>query len=86
MKIRELLKVFMTKTLNLNCTRFVKSYFTKLYAVYFTRWQLSTIIMLPFMLLFEYLEIPLTLNLILGQCIGSLIFFKIDHFIFKYLG
>lgn len=82
----KLTKLFLEKSKNLDLLRFVKSYFTKLYAVYFTRWQLSTIVMLPFMLLFEYLEIPLTLNLILGQCIGSLIFFKIDHFIFKYLG
>ena len=82
----KLTKLLLEKSKNLDLLRFVKSYFTKLYAVYFTRWQLSTIVMLPFMLLFEYLEIPLTLNLILGQCIGSLIFFKIDHFIFKYLG
>lgn len=82
----KLTKLFVEKSKNLDLIRFIKSYFTKLYGVYFARWQLSTIIMLPFMLLFEYLEIPLTLNLILGQCIGSLIFFKIDHFIFKYLG
>lgn len=45
--------------------------------------MVSAVVMLPFMLLFEYVGLSLTLNLILGQTIGALIFFKIDKYIFK---
>lgn len=55
----------------------------KLFLVYWLRWMVSAVVMLPFMLLFEYFGLSLTLNLILGQTIGALIFFKIDKYIFK---
>ena len=55
----------------------------KLYAIYWLRWMVSAVVMLPFMLLFEYFELSLCLNLFLGQTIGSVIFFKIDKYIFK---
>lgn len=62
---------------------FIKEYKTRLFTIYWLRWMLSAIVMLPFMILFEHLKIDLTMNLILGQTIGSLIFFKIDKMIFK---
>ena len=55
----------------------------KLFGIYWLRWMVSAVVMLPFMLLFEYIGLGLTLNLILGQTIGAVIFFKIDKFIFK---
>lgn len=55
----------------------------KLFAIYWLRWMVSAVVMLPFMLWFEYLELKLWLNLLLGQTIGSFIFFKIDSYIFK---
>ena len=63
----------------------MKDFLTKKYFVYLFRWLISAFVMMPFMVFFEYLGITLTLNLILGQIIGSLIFFKIDDFIFKKL-
>lgn len=44
--------------------------------------MLSAIVMMPFMILFEALAIPLWVNLFLGQSIGAIIFFKIDKWIF----
>ena len=64
---------------------FMKDFLTKKYFVYLLRWLISAFVMMPFMVFFEYIGITLTLNLILGQIIGSLIFFKIDDFIFKKL-
>lgn len=58
-------------------------YKTKLFGIYWGRWMLSAIVMMPFMILFEAYAIPLWLNLFLGQTIGALIFFKIDKLIFK---
>ena len=55
----------------------------KLFAIYWLRWIVSAFVMLPFMLLFEYLGLGLTLNLLIGQTIGAIIFFKIDRWIFK---
>jgi len=62
---------------------FFKDYKSKLFAIYYGRWILSAFVMMPFMILFEYFNIPLWLNLILGQTVGSLIFFKIDQSIFS---
>ena len=53
------------------------------YGIYLVRWVLSGFVMLPFMLLFEYLGITLSANIILGQLIGACIFYKIDSWIFK---
>lgn len=39
--------------------------------------------MLPFMMVFEHYELPLWLNLFLGQTIGAVIFYNIDKAIFK---
>lgn len=55
----------------------------KLFAIYWLRWMVSAVVMMPFMMWFEYLEFKLWLNLLLGQTIGSFIFFKIDSYIFK---
>ena len=63
----------------------MKDFLTKKYFVYLLRWLISAFVMMPFMIFFEYLGITLTLNLILGQIIGSTLFFKIDDFIFKKL-
>lgn len=60
----------------------VQEYKTKLFGIYWGRWMLSAIVMMPFMLLFETFAIPLWLNLLLGQTVGSIIFFKIDKWIF----
>lgn len=56
---------------------------SKLFLVYYLRWIISAVVMLPFMMLFEYWQIDLWLNLFLGQTVGSVIFFKIDKWIFK---
>lgn len=61
----------------------LKEYKSKLFGIYWGRWMLSAVVMLPFMMLFEAFQIPLWLNLLLGQTIGALIFFKIDQWIFK---
>lgn len=60
-------------------------FFTKKFAVYLFRWLVSAFVMMPFMMLFEHLGISIALNLILGQIIGALIFFKIDSLIFQKL-
>lgn len=64
---------------------FMKDFLTKKFVVYLLRWLVSAFVMMPFMMFFEYLGITLTLNLILGQIIGAIIFFKIDSFIFQKL-
>lgn len=58
-------------------------YKTRLFFIYWVRWMVSAVVMLPFMLLFEWMHTPLWLNLFLGQTIGAFIFFKIDKFIFS---
>lgn len=55
----------------------------KLFLIYWLRWMISAVVMLPFMLLFEYLGLGLTANLILGQTIGAIIFFRVDKYIFN---
>lgn len=61
----------------------LKEFFTKLFAIYFLRWQFSGIVMIPFMLVFDYYSTPLWLNILLGQAVGSFIFFFLDKWIFK---
>lgn len=70
--------------IEMNTKEILKSYFSKLYLTYFLRWQISTVVMMPFMLILEYLGLGVALNLIIAQCIGSLIFFRIDKYIFAY--
>ncbi|AFI04088.1 hypothetical protein [Helicobacter cetorum] len=60
-----------------------KEYKTKLFLIYWLRWMLSAVVMLPFMQVFDYFNFPLWLNLFLGQTIGALIFFKLDKLIFS---
>jgi len=55
----------------------------KRYIIYHLRWQLSALIMLPFMLFIESKGFPLWINLMIGQFIGAIIFWKIDSIIFK---
>jgi len=62
---------------------FFKPYKSRLFGIYWGRWMLSALVMFPFMFLFNFLAIPLWLNLLLGQSIGAIIFFKIDKWIFK---
>ncbi|MFA4805476.1 hypothetical protein [Helicobacter pylori] len=58
-------------------------YASKLFLIYWLRWMLSALVMLPFMEVFYYFNFPLWLNLFLGQTIGALIFFKLDKLIFS---
>ncbi|WP_202108796.1 hypothetical protein [Succinivibrio dextrinosolvens] len=66
------------------CWLFIKSYFSKLYAVYFIRWQISTVVMMPFMYVLDSLGLSVIPNLIIAQTIGSLIFFRLDKLIFNF--
>ena len=66
-------------------TKIFKTFFSKRFAVYLFRWLISAFVMMPFMILFEQLGISIALNLILGQIIGAIIFFKIDSWIFQKL-
>lgn len=52
------------------------------FIIYYVRWIVSAFIMLPFMLICERYEVSLWLNLLIGQSIGSVIFFNIDKMIF----
>lgn len=54
------------------------------YILYHARWQLSAIVMLPFMMIFQLMGIPLWLNLPLGQFIGALIFWVVDSKLFEF--
>ena len=63
--------------------KYFKELQTKKFAIYFTRWQISALVMMPFMLGLEMLGLPLWLNLMVGQAIGAFIFFEIDKWIFK---
>ena len=63
-------------------TEVLSEYKSKLFGIYWGRWMLSAIVMLPFMILFETMAAPLWVNLFLGQTIGAVIFFKIDKWIF----
>ena len=62
--------------------RYLKSLFTKQYAVYHFRWQISAIVMMAPMIILQALGLPLWLNLMIGQFIGAIIFFEIDRRIF----
>ena len=66
------------------CWLFIKSYFSKLFAVYFIRWQISTVVMMPFMYVLDKLGLTVIPNLIIAQTIGSIIFFRLDKLIFNF--
>ena len=59
-----------------------KDIMSKKFFIYFLRWQISAWVMLPFMLILSA-HLPLWLNLLIGQAIGSFIFWEIDKIIFK---
>lgn len=60
-----------------------KDFLTVKFAVYVVRWIISGFVMLPFMLIMKYYDIPFSVNVITGQIIGAFIFYKIDSMIFK---
>lgn len=62
--------------------KYLKGLMTKQYGIYHTRWQISALVMMPFMIGLEMLGLPLWLNLMVGQFIGAIIFFEIDKRIF----
>lgn len=61
----------------------LKDFLTVKFAVYLIRWIISGFVMLPFMLIMRYYDIPFSVNVITGQIIGAFIFYKIDSMIFK---
>lgn len=61
----------------------LKDFLTVKFAVYLIRWIISGFIMLPFMLIMKYYDVPFSVNVIIGQIIGAFIFYKIDSMIFK---
>lgn len=60
-----------------------KDFLTVKFAVYLIRWIISGFVMLPFMLIMKYYDIPFSVNVITGQIIGAFIFYKIDGMIFR---
>jgi len=55
----------------------------KRYLIYHLRWQVSAWVMLPLMNFLNSQNIPLWLNLMIGQCFGACVFWFIDKWIFK---
>jgi len=55
----------------------------KRFLIYYGRWILSAFVMMPFMIAFEKMGLSLSANLIAGQTVGALIFYRIDKWIFK---
>ena len=60
-----------------------RDFLTVKFAVYVIRWIISGVVMLPFMLIMKYYDVPFSANVIIGQIIGAFIFYKIDGMIFK---
>lgn len=60
-----------------------RDFLTVKFAVYAIRWIISGFVMLPFMLIMKYYDVPFSANVIIGQIIGAFIFYKIDGMIFK---
>lgn len=60
-----------------------RDFLTVKFAVYLIRWIISGFVMLPFMLIMKYYDVPFSVNVITGQIIGVFIFYKIDGMIFK---
>lgn len=61
----------------------LKDFLTAKFAVYSARWIMSGFVMLPFMLIMKYYDVPFAANVIIGQIIGAFIFYKIDSMIFQ---
>ena len=55
----------------------------KIKIIYYLRWIISGIVMLPVMSLLNNLDVPLWINLLVGQSFGALIFWNIDKRIFR---
>lgn len=53
------------------------------FILYFLRWQLSTLVLALPMWYFESLGLCAVANLVVCQCIGAVIFYKIDKMIFN---
>ena len=69
---------------NNNIYNFLTNTFIQMkFFLYFMRWQLSTLVLALPMYYFETLGIGAVLNLVICQCIGAVIFYKIDQLIFK---
>ena len=49
----------------------LKDFLTAKFAVYSTRWIMSGFVMLPFMLIMKYYDVPFAANVIIGQIIGG---------------
>lgn len=60
-----------------------RDFLTVKFAVYVIRWIISGVVMLPFMLIMKYYDVPFSANVIIGQIIGAFIFYKIDGMIFR---
>lgn len=60
-----------------------RDFLTVKFAVYVIRWIISGFVMLPFMLIMKYYDVPFSVNVITGQIIGAFIFYKIDGMIFR---
>lgn len=60
-----------------------RDFLTVKFAVYVVRWIISGFVMLPFMLIMKYYDVPFSVNVITGQIIGAFIFYKIDGMIFR---
>lgn len=60
-----------------------RDFLTVKFAVYVVRWIISGFVMLPFMLIMKYYDVPFSVNVITGQIIGAFVFYKIDGMIFK---
>ena len=61
----------------------LKDFLTAKFAVYSARWIISGFVMLPFMLIMKYYDVPFAANVIIGQIIGAFIFYNIDKLIFR---
>lgn len=61
----------------------LKDFLTVKFAVYVIRWVVSGFVMLPFMLIMKYYDVPFSANVIIGQVIGAFVFYKIDGMIFR---
>ena len=60
-----------------------RDFLTVKFAVYVIRWIISGVVMLLFMLIMKYYDVPFAANVIIGQIIGAFIFYKIDGMIFR---
>ena len=60
-----------------------RDFLTVKFAVYVIRWIISGFVMLQFMLIMKYYDVPFSANVIIGQIIGAFIFYFIYGMIFR---